>query len=92
MISCMGYSSMAALQMLYRHRVRVPEGISVVGYDDMQAFAYCSPPLTTVRQPTEEIGRSAVRLLTELNDGATVTDAILPVELVCRESTGPVRH
>jgi len=66
--------------------VRVPEELSVAGFDDVPAAAQGDPPLTTVRQPHEEKGASAMRLL--LDDDAPATVA-LPCELVVRGSTGP---
>lgn len=71
---------------------RVPEDISVVAIDDIELAPYCSPPLTTVRQPLEEIGRQAVRQLNfELAEQATeeapaAPSPIVP-ELIIRAST-----
>jgi len=69
---------------------RVPEEVSVVGYDDNPDAAHYRPPLTTVRQDLAEIGRRSVRALTaalETGAGASVT---LEPELVVRASTRPV--
>lgn len=71
---------------------RVPEDVSVVGFDGNPVFAYVSPPLTTVRQPFEEASGEGIRLLlhaiekpdTEL---PPVNDP--PVELIVRGSTAP---
>jgi DNA-binding LacI/PurR family transcriptional regulator len=71
---------------------RVPEDISVVGFDGNPVFAYVSPPLTTVRQPFEAAAREGVRLLVHAVEqpGAELphTDEP-PVELVVRGSTAP---
>jgi DNA-binding LacI/PurR family transcriptional regulator len=64
--------------------VRVPEDLSVVGFDDIPGAASSQPGLTTVRQPLFEKGEIAGRLLTE---GAPGREVILPVELVVRGST-----
>jgi DNA-binding LacI/PurR family transcriptional regulator len=64
--------------------VRVPEDLSVVGFDDIPGAASSQPGLTTVRQPLFEKGEIAGRLLTE---GAAGREVILPVELVVRGST-----
>jgi LacI family repressor for deo operon, udp, cdd, tsx, nupC, and nupG len=73
---------------LQRHGIRVPEDMSVVGFDDIELVAHISPPLTTVRQPRAEIGRvAAERMLAVLSGQNETTDTILPVELVIREST-----
>ncbi|MDI5965951.1 LacI family DNA-binding transcriptional regulator [Streptomyces sp. SL13] len=76
-----------------RRGLRVPEDVSVVGYDD-SAFMNCAdPPLTTVRQPIEAMGRAAVQLLTTRIAGKPVsTDELLfEPELVVRASTAPAR-
>jgi LacI family repressor for deo operon, udp, cdd, tsx, nupC, and nupG len=70
---------------------RVPEHVSVVGFDD-SAFMTCTdPPLTTVRQPIETMGQAAVDLLVHQIEGAGVTaeELLFEPELVVRGSTGP---
>ena len=68
---------------------KVPEDISVTGFDDMEVSRYCSPTLTTVAQPAEKIGIKSAELLFDLLAGNTpsVTDYILPYEFVIRESS-----
>ena len=68
--------------------MRVPEDLSVVGYDDVPMAAFTRPPLTTVRQPIIEKGRLAARLLIEqMNGGHVDSPAPLTTTLVVREST-----
>jgi LacI family transcriptional regulator len=73
--------------------LRVPEDLSVAGFDDIHQAAEVHPALTTVRQPLEKMGRVASQMLLEmLSNPAARTDRIeLPTELVIRESCGPVR-
>jgi DNA-binding LacI/PurR family transcriptional regulator len=71
--------------------LRVPNDVSVVGYDD-SAFMNCTdPPLTTVRQPIEAIGQAAVDLLVSQIEGVGVTpdELLFEPELVVRGSTAP---
>ncbi|SEJ86907.1 transcriptional regulator, LacI family [Deinococcus reticulitermitis] len=69
--------------------LRVPEDLSVVGFDDFGA-AQLSPPLTTVRHPLFELGRQASLLLCDQLDGLRETQSIeLPSELIVRQSTAP---
>ncbi|WP_326573177.1 LacI family DNA-binding transcriptional regulator [Streptomyces sp. NBC_00481] len=71
---------------------RVPEDISVVGFDGNPVFAYVTPPLTTVRQPFDEAAREGIRLLVhaiETPDTDLPPASELPVELVLRGSTAP---
>jgi DNA-binding LacI/PurR family transcriptional regulator len=68
--------------------LRVPEDISVVGFDDVPAAAWTNPPLTTVRQPIVEKGRIAARLLIERMKGKSVdSPPPLSTTLVVRSST-----
>jgi LacI family transcriptional regulator len=91
-------SAIGAIRTFKDHGVRVPEDVSVVGFDDVQFAAYQHPRLTTIRQPLNEMGVTAARiLLKRIRNEEKFTDpvSILP-ELVVRESTsepnaGPVR-
>jgi len=69
--------------------LRVPEDVSVTGFDDVPDAAFAAPPLTTVRQPLREKGEAAAELLAELLEGAPPRTVELPVELVVRGSTAP---
>jgi LacI family transcriptional regulator len=71
--------------------VRVPEDVSVVGYDDLGLARLSVPALTTVRYPRRAAGAVAVRLLLEAREGRAPRGVLLPARLVVRESTGPAR-
>lgn len=76
---------------LHRAGVRVPEDVSVVGFDDIEIAAHLVPALTTIAQPRRLIGETAARKLLGLIGRAgqpEETHEVLPVELVVRESTG----
>lgn len=71
--------------------LRVPEDLSVVGFDDISQAALLTPALTTVRQPGYALGAAAARLLFALLDGDTpAPPAPIPTELVLRGSTAPL--
>jgi DNA-binding LacI/PurR family transcriptional regulator len=69
--------------------LRVPQDVSVVGFDDIQTAAYMVPPLTTVRQPLLQMGQMAARTLLEGIEGRTqyVPEIVIKPELVIRKST-----
>ena len=69
--------------------VRIPEELSVVGFDDVPAASWTNPPLTTVRQPIVEKGRLAARLLVQRMKGKAVeSPSPLHTTLVVRNSSG----
>jgi LacI family transcriptional regulator len=69
--------------------LRVPEDLSVVGFDDMQLVGHVQPPLTTVRQDKHGLGEAAAAALLGDTSPALIT---LPVELIVRDSTAAPRH
>ena len=84
-------AAIGAIRAFMDHGLRVPEDISVVGFDDIQSASYHNPSLTTIRQPLKQMGLTAARILLQRIRGeATIPHAvsILP-ELVIRESTCP---
>jgi len=86
-------SAIGAIRAFRDAGLRVPEDVSVVGFDDIQAAAYLTPRLTTVRQPLQQMGEMAASqlLLRIANRGKKMRQRILLApELVVRESTGPV--
>jgi len=87
------YNDMTALGVLrsmHIHGVRVPEDISIVGFDDLFIASYTQPQLTTVRQPMRKMGRMAMESLLKLMSGQTSAESVkVPAELIVRESTAP---
>ncbi|WP_031013982.1 LacI family DNA-binding transcriptional regulator [Streptomyces sp. NRRL F-5727] len=69
--------------------LRVPEDLSVTGFDDMALATAVEPELTTVRLPAEEFGRRGMEALLAVLAGEPARADVLPVELVPRGSTGP---
>ncbi|GGS49495.1 MULTISPECIES: LacI family DNA-binding transcriptional regulator [Actinokineospora] len=80
--------AVGAMQFLQSRGVRVPEDIAIVGFDDSVLATMASPPLTTVRQPVEELGRTTTwRLLAQLAGERHLPPSILlPTELILRSS------
>jgi DNA-binding LacI/PurR family transcriptional regulator len=85
-------TAIGALRALRGHGLRVPDDMSVVGFDDLAIASYTEPPLTTVRQPKQQMGRMAVDILCNLISGAQEQTQIkVPGELIVRESASAPR-
>jgi DNA-binding LacI/PurR family transcriptional regulator len=84
-------SAIGAIRAFVNHGLRVPEDISVVGFDDIQGAAFHNPSLTTIRQPLKEMGATAARVLLQRLRGQGTAPEIIPIhpELIIRESTCP---
>jgi DNA-binding LacI/PurR family transcriptional regulator len=81
--------ALGAIRAVRRAGMSVPRDVSVVGYDDSAFMSSTDPPLTTVRQPIEAIGRAAVELLAGQIEGAAVSadELFFEPEIVARGST-----
>ncbi|MDR2663499.1 MAG: substrate-binding domain-containing protein, partial [Treponema sp.] len=82
--------AIGAMRVLTDEGIRVPQDVSVVGFDDIDIAKYLAPQLTTVSQPLTEIGeRTALALYRQITgDGAAAEEEqILPHKLIIREST-----
>ena len=83
-------SAMGSIRALHEAGLRVPEDVSVLGFDDIQPAAYHVPSLTTIRQPLHEMGSSAARLLLTKLSGQRIPETLrVDPELIIRESTAP---
>ena len=82
--------AIGAIRAIHDAGLRVPDDISVVGFDDIQGAAYCNPALTTVRQPLEKMGEIAARSLLDRieNPKTYVPEIAIEPEFVVRKSTG----
>jgi hypothetical protein len=81
--------AIGAIQAARRRGLRVPEDVSIVGFDDVEHATIVTPPLTTVRQPLAEMGRAAATLLLErigTNDELPPRRRVFPVGLVHRDT------
>ncbi len=76
------------LRLLKQRGLRVPADIAVTGFDDLPQAPLTDPPLSTVRQPMQEMGAEAARLLLQMIDDpfSSFEQKVLPVELVLRQS------
>jgi len=92
--ACNDAMAMAAMAIMRERGLAIPDDISIIGFDDIPQASFTSPPLTTVAQPIEEIGKVAADLLIERMSGSTRPNQriILDVRLIARSSCGPRRE
>jgi LacI family transcriptional regulator len=93
-IACNDHMAIGAMQRLREADVRIPEDVSVVGFDDIDMASMVTPRLTTVRQDVFEAGRQSARMLIEGIEAGSFDDVRsvqLPVEIMHRASTAPAR-
>lgn len=82
-------SALGCMDALLDRGIRVPNDMAIVGFDDIERGRFAKVPLTTIQQPTAEIGRKAVEVLARmLSDKKTQTRTILRPRLIVRESCG----
>lgn len=83
--------ALGVVQAVRARGLRVPEDVSVVGYDDSLLIPHTEPPLTTVRQPVDQLCRAIARLCVQAAEGVELpsTELAFHPELIARGSTGP---
>ena len=83
--------ALGAMLALHRRSLRVPEDISIVGFDDLPGSQYAIPPLTTVHHPAYDIGRLAAASMLQLLAGTKPTARVPPPSVIARESSRRLR-
>jgi LacI family transcriptional regulator len=83
-------SAYGAMLALHRRGIKVPEDVSVIGYDDLPTSSFSIPPLTTVHRAIDEVGEAAAQAMIDLLDGKRPTAVAPPATLAIRESTRPL--
>jgi DNA-binding LacI/PurR family transcriptional regulator len=81
--------AISALNSCYHKGIAIPQQLSIVGFDDVRPASYVNPPLTTVRQPLQEMGKRAMKMVLGLIDKTPVQNEQLECELVVRASVAP---
>ncbi|MCI2256935.1 LacI family DNA-binding transcriptional regulator [Domibacillus sp. PGB-M46] len=85
--------AIGAMRALHEAGIQVPDDVAIVSFNDIKMAQFTSPPLTTVKIPTEEMGRLGVRTMLDRLDGREMPIKIMvPTGLVVRESCGALRQ
>jgi LacI family transcriptional regulator len=79
--------AMGAALGLYRNAIRIPEDVSLVGFDDLHMSSYATPPLSTIHHPSQELGRLAAVAMLELLAGTKPKIEMPAPSLIARESS-----
>jgi LacI family transcriptional regulator len=84
-------AAIGAIRACVNYGLRVPEDVSIVGFDDIESAAFHNPSLTTIRQPLAQMGTVAARILLQRIRGQATFPDIVPItpEIVIRESSAP---
>jgi DNA-binding LacI/PurR family transcriptional regulator len=93
-ISFNDIAAIGAIRALRDANLKVPEDVSIIGFDDISVAAYYTPRLTTIRQPLRSMGESAARILLQRIQGFKdyPEEFAVPPELIIRETTAPARQ
>lgn len=87
--ACNDAMAIGAMHFLKDHGYKIPDDVSIIGFDDVEVDLLLDPPLTTVRVPKIDLGVEALRLMLDVlkNKGRKHKKVLVPVELIVREST-----
>ncbi len=86
-------TALGVMHALARRRIRVPDEVAVTGFDDVPVARHLHPPLTTIRQPMQDLGATAFDVLySKISSGTADPDVVLTVSLIVRESCGCKAH
>lgn len=86
--------AIGAMQTLKSQGIKIPEDMSVTGFDDIAYAKYCDPSLTTISQPAEEMGKMAMDMLLRIIEGEPLsqTECVMPTEFIIRKSTAVAKQ
>ena len=87
--------AIGAMNAVEEHGLQVGQDVAITGFDNMPLVEYLHPPLTSIRQPVDEVARRLINMLARLLSGEVLSEAerhvLVEPELVVRESSGPAR-
>jgi LacI family transcriptional regulator len=86
-VSANDQMAMGACLALHRRKLRVPDDVSIIGFDNLLTSRYCLPPLSTIHHPSFELGQLSARAMLGLLGGNPVKLQVPPPQVIVREST-----
>ena len=90
-VCCHDLMGKTAIDYCHEHGLRVPEDVSIMGYDDGPLCQFTTPPLTSIRQNRTELGKSAFFALNSQMGNVQLSILLLHAELIKRESCAPLK-
>ncbi len=91
--ACNDAMAIGVVQYLKENKIKIPDDISIIGFDNVEADLSLDPPLSTISVEKTEMGIEATRLMTEIlkNKVKTIKKVLVPVNLICRKSTSQLK-
>jgi LacI family transcriptional regulator len=92
--TCNDAMAIGVMQYLKENKIRIPEDISIIGFDNVEADLSLDPPLSTINVEKTDMGIEAIRLMAEIlkNKIKSAKKVLVPVELICRKSTVQIKR
>jgi len=89
LVAASDYIAIALMRVLKQLKIRIPDEVSVAGFDNIQIGSYVEPSLTTVSQPAREMGKAAMNLMIDFLEGKKIhnKNIVFPTEFIERQST-----
>jgi LacI family transcriptional regulator len=87
--ACNDAMAIGVMQYLKENKINIPDDVSIIGFDNVEADLSLDPPLSTIGVEKTDMGIEAIRLMSEIlkNKVKTIKKVLVPVELICRKST-----
>ncbi len=94
LFACNDAMAIGVMQYLKENKIKIPEDISIIGFDNVEADLSLDPTLSTISVEKTDMGIEAIRLMSEIlkNNVKTIKKVLVPVELICRKSTEQLKN
>ena len=94
LFACNDAMAIGVMQYLKENKIKIPEDISIIGFDNVEADLSLDPTLSTISVEKTDMGIEAIRLMAEIlkNNVKSIKKVLVPVELICRKSTEQLKN